>query len=192
MKQAGKRRACTCSRAVGWVHRRLDGGFLDIADHFVDILIGIHDQERDAGVAPLVERADGAPASIRLQAVLDGAGELARLASGTAVGVEDEGVPPDAVSAAIEHALFDENPKTRYLVVPRQREAGWTIAKAMDEMLTLNARHDHSYTRDELVELMDAFWPFAIGEKSFDDEEADAEMEAFFGAWSTRQGKAAE
>jgi hypothetical protein len=107
-------------------------------------------------------------------------------------GIEDEGTPPDVVSAAIEHALFSENPKDHYLVVPRQLEAGWTIAKAMEELLMLNGRHDHSYTRDELVELMDAFWPFAAGEKSFDDEEADAEMDAFFEAWATRKGKAAE
>jgi len=107
-------------------------------------------------------------------------------------GIENEGTPPDAVSAAIEHALFDENPKTRYMVVPRQIEAGITIAQAMEEMLMINARHDHSYTRDELVELMDAFWPFAAGEKSFDDEEDDADLDVFFEAWATRQGKSAE
>lgn len=105
-------------------------------------------------------------------------------------GVESEGTPPDAVSAAIEHALFDDNPKEHYLVVPVQVEAGWTIAQAMEEMLFINARHDHSYTRDELVELMDAFWPFAAGEKSFNDDEDDAEMDVFFDAWATRQGKA--
>ena len=27
-------------------------------------------------------------------------------------GVKNEGTPPDAVSAVIEHALFDENPRT--------------------------------------------------------------------------------
>jgi NAD(P)-dependent dehydrogenase (short-subunit alcohol dehydrogenase family) len=104
-------------------------------------------------------------------------------------GVENEGTPPDAVAAAIEHALFDEDPKRHYLVVPRQVEAGWTISQAMEEMLAINASHDHSYTRDELVEYMDFFWPFATGEKSFDDEEDDAEFEAFFDDWATRKGK---
>ncbi len=117
---------------------------------------------------------------------------LARCRERLEAGVENEGTPPDAVAAAIERALFDENPKDRYLVVPRQVEAGWTMAKVMEEMLSLNARHDHSYTRDELIELMDAFWPFAVGEKSFDDEASDAEMRAFFQSWATRQGKAAE
>ena len=55
----------------------------------------------------------------------------------------------------------------------------------------LNARHEHSFTRDELVEYIDFLWPFAAGEKSFDDEEDGAEMKKFFDAWATRQGKAA-
>ena len=104
-------------------------------------------------------------------------------------GIVEEGTPPHAVSVAIERALFDEDPKAHYLVVPEQVEAGWTISKVIDELLALNSRHDHSYTRDELVEYIDVFWPFAAGEKSFDDEEARAEMEAFFVAWATRQEK---
>lgn len=107
-------------------------------------------------------------------------------------GIEEEGIPPDAVSAAIEHALFDKNPKEHYLVVPEQVEAGWTIAKAIEEVLMLNARHDHSFTRDELVEYIDVLWPFAVGEKSFDDEQDSAEMDAFYEAWARRNGKAAQ
>jgi len=103
-----------------------------------------------------------------------------------AAGVENEGTPPDAVSAAIEHALFAENPKDKYLVVPRQEEAGWTISQVIEEMLLLNARHEHSYTRDELIEYMDAFWPFAEGDKSFDDEQTEAEMRVFFDSWASR------
>lgn len=99
---------------------------------------------------------------------------------------EDEEAPPDAVSAAIEHALFDENPKEHYLVVPRQLEAGWTIAKVMEELLVLNARHEYSYPREELIELMDAYWPFAAGEKSYDDRKDAAELDVFFDAWATR------
>lgn len=117
---------------------------------------------------------------------------LARCRERVKAGTNSKGTPPDAVAAAIEHALFDQNPKHRYMVVPRQVEAGWTIAQAMQEMLALNARHDHSYTRDELVMLMDAFWPFAIDEKSFDNEEDEADIEAFFEVWATRRGTAAE
>ena len=117
---------------------------------------------------------------------------LARCRERLKAGIENEGTPPDAVSAAIEHALFDENPKDHYLVVPEQVEAGWTIATVIEEMLALNARHDHSYTRDELVEYIDALWPFAAGEESFDDEESAADMEAFFDSWATRKGDDAD
>ena len=44
-------------------------------------------------------------------------------------GVEKEGAPPVAVAHAVERALFDERPRDRYLVVPKQVEAGWTIAR---------------------------------------------------------------
>ena len=102
-------------------------------------------------------------------------------------GIEEEGTPPDAVAAAIEHALFDDSPKEHYLVVPRQMEAGWTVAKVIEELLMINARHEHSYTRDELVAFVDSYWPFAEGEKSFDNEEDDAEFEVFFNAWAARE-----
>ncbi len=98
-------------------------------------------------------------------------------------GVEEEGTPPDAVALAIEQALFEENPRDRYLVVPEQLEAGWTISKAIDEMLALNIGHEHSYTRDELVQLIDAMWPYFSGEKSWDDPDEETEMRAFMQSW---------
>ncbi len=102
-------------------------------------------------------------------------------------GIEEEGTPPDAVAAAIEHALFDDNPKEHYLVVPVQKEAGWTVAKVIEELLRINARHEHSYTRDELVAFVDVYWPYAEGEKSFNDEEDEAEFNAFFDTWAARE-----
>jgi NAD(P)-dependent dehydrogenase (short-subunit alcohol dehydrogenase family) len=102
-------------------------------------------------------------------------------------GVQGEGVPPDAVAAAIEQALFEENPRQRYLVVPRQEEAGWTIAKALEEMLVLNVGHEYTYTREELIEFIDAYWPFASGEKSWSNEADEKEMEAFINAWMVKQ-----
>ena len=53
------------------------------------------------------------------------------------------------------HALFDENPKRRYLVVPNQDQAGWTIKKAIQELAQLNQDHAYSYSRDELVKMLD-------------------------------------
>jgi hypothetical protein len=100
---------------------------------------------------------------------------------------ERQGVPPDAVAAAIEQALFEENPRDRYLVVPKQEEAGWTIAKILEEMLVLNVGHEYSYTRDELIEFIDAYWSFATGEKSWSNETDEKEMEAFIDAWMVKQ-----
>jgi NAD(P)-dependent dehydrogenase (short-subunit alcohol dehydrogenase family) len=107
-------------------------------------------------------------------------------------GVENEGTPPDAVAIAVEKALFEDDPRDRYLVVPRQVEAGWTIAKAIEETLALNNGHEYSYTRDELVELIDAMWPYTTGEKSWDDPEDEAAMMAFMQAWMERQPQATE
>lgn len=104
-------------------------------------------------------------------------------------GVENEGTPPDAVARTVQQALFEDDPRDRYLVVPRQVEAGWTIAKAADELLSFNNGHDHSYTRDEIVELIDAIWPYANGEKSYDDPEQEAELMAFMDAWMERRNK---
>lgn len=118
--------------------------------------------------------------------------QLTRCRERIEAGVTNEGTPPDAVAATIEQALFEENPKRRYLIVPEQVEAGWTIAKVMQDLLELNALHEYSYTRAELIEIMDALQPFAVGEKSLANEEDDAEMEAFFHAWATREAKTAE
>jgi len=107
-------------------------------------------------------------------------------------GVENEGTPPDAVARTIEQALFEENPRDRYLVVPEQVEAGWTIAQAVQEMLSLNIGHEYSYTRDEIVEVIDAMWPYFSGEKSWDDPAEQAEMMKFMDAWMNRQTTGSE
>mgnify|MGYP003633305485 CR=1 FL=1 len=102
-------------------------------------------------------------------------------------GVTGEGTPPTAVAHAVERALFDEHPRDRYLVVPEQVEAGWTIAKSIEELLALNVGHEHSFSRDEIVDLIDAMWPFASGEKSWDDAEDEAAMDAYMDAWMERR-----
>ena len=62
---------------------------------------------------------------------------------------------PDEVSAALMHALFDENPKRRYMVVPNQREAEITISKAIEELVQLNEGHEYSYNREALIAMLD-------------------------------------
>jgi hypothetical protein len=62
---------------------------------------------------------------------------------------------PDAVARAALHAMFDPNPKEHYMVVPVRSEAEWTIYKAIEELVELNRDHQFSFTRDELVEMLD-------------------------------------
>jgi len=68
---------------------------------------------------------------------------------------EDTDPEPDIVADAVYHALFDENPKEHYLVVPRQQEAEWTIRKAIEELVSLNRDHEFSYSRDQLIKMLD-------------------------------------
>lgn len=63
---------------------------------------------------------------------------------------------PDEVAAAVLHALFDSNPKPRYLVVPNQEEAQRTIGEAIKELIELNERQPYSYSREQLIEMIDA------------------------------------
>lgn len=63
---------------------------------------------------------------------------------------------PDEVAEAAVHALFDANPKRRYMVVPEEREAELTVTKAIEELVQLNERQPYSYDRDELVRMLDA------------------------------------
>lgn len=66
----------------------------------------------------------------------------------------DDGDPQEVAQAAL-HAMFAENPKRRYLVVPNQEQAGWTIKKAIEELAQLNQDHAYSYSRDDLVKMLD-------------------------------------
>lgn len=62
---------------------------------------------------------------------------------------------PDEVAAAVEEALFSKNPKRRYMVVPREVEARWTITQILREMVQLNENQAYKYNREELIKIMD-------------------------------------
>jgi NAD(P)-dependent dehydrogenase (short-subunit alcohol dehydrogenase family) len=62
---------------------------------------------------------------------------------------------PDEVSAAVIHALFDDNPKHRYMVVPNQREAQVTIRQAITELVQLNEGQEYTYDRKALIGMLD-------------------------------------
>jgi NAD(P)-dependent dehydrogenase (short-subunit alcohol dehydrogenase family) len=63
---------------------------------------------------------------------------------------------PDEVAEAVEHALFDPNPKRRYMVVPNEREAQVTIGTAIQEVVQLNQGQVYTYSREELIGMLDA------------------------------------
>lgn len=67
---------------------------------------------------------------------------------------------PDDVAMAALDFLTSDSPKRRYMVVPNQSEAELTILQALRELVQLNEGHQFSYTRDELVQMLDR----ALGE----------------------------
>jgi NAD(P)-dependent dehydrogenase (short-subunit alcohol dehydrogenase family) len=62
---------------------------------------------------------------------------------------------PDEVSAAYMHALFDDKPLRRYVVTPNQQEQAFTIGAKVQQLVELNQWGPHSYSRDQLVEMLD-------------------------------------
>ena len=62
---------------------------------------------------------------------------------------------PDEVADAFLDALTSENPKRRYMVVPNKGEAEMTIRSILSRAAQMNDDHEHSFTRDELVAMLD-------------------------------------
>ena len=62
---------------------------------------------------------------------------------------------PDEVAEAVMRALFDPEPHRRYMVVPNQGEADWTITAKVRELVQLNADQPYAYDREALIELLD-------------------------------------
>ena len=80
---------------------------------------------------------------------------------------EPSGDPMQVAKAAL-HAMFDPSPKRRYLVVPTQEQAGWTIGKAVEELAQLNMDHEFSYSREQLIDMLDKAMNPAAEEKMAD------------------------
>jgi NAD(P)-dependent dehydrogenase (short-subunit alcohol dehydrogenase family) len=62
---------------------------------------------------------------------------------------------PDEVAAAVLHALFAEQPKTRYMVVPNEEEAMLTMRAALRRVAQLNADQPYSYSPEELTRMLE-------------------------------------
>ncbi len=89
-------------------------------------------------------------------------------------GFESEAADPIVVAVTIEQALFEDKPRGRYLIAS-QGGAGETIAWGIREVLALNIGHDHSYTRDEIVQFIDLIWPYMSGERSWSSQDDEWE-----------------
>jgi NAD(P)-dependent dehydrogenase (short-subunit alcohol dehydrogenase family) len=68
---------------------------------------------------------------------------------------ENTSPEPDDVAEAVLHALFDDDPREHYMVVPSQFQAEITIRKAIEELVRYNEGHQFSYSREELVEMLE-------------------------------------
>jgi hypothetical protein len=53
------------------------------------------------------------------------------------------------------HALCDEKPLRRYVVTPNQQEQLFTISTKIRQLVELNQWGPHTYSRDQLVEMLD-------------------------------------
>lgn len=62
---------------------------------------------------------------------------------------------PDDVADAALHAMSSDEPKRRYLAVPNEGEARWAIGSMMRELAELNDWQAYSFTREELVAMLD-------------------------------------
>ncbi|MDJ0708875.1 MAG: SDR family NAD(P)-dependent oxidoreductase [Woeseiaceae bacterium] len=76
---------------------------------------------------------------------------------------------PDEVSDAFLHALFSDAPLLRYVVVPNRQEQEWTIRAKVNELVQLNTWGPHSFSRDELVAILDD----TLNPPAAEDEESE-------------------
>lgn len=69
---------------------------------------------------------------------------------------ENDHGDPTEVAAVVKKALFDDDPKPRYLIVPTKDQAYWTISRAIERMVEQNHDHKYSYDREALIRMLDA------------------------------------
>lgn len=69
---------------------------------------------------------------------------------------EKDAGDPTEVAEVVLKSLFDDNPKPRYMIVPNQEQAYYTINRAIERMTEQNSDQKFSYDRAELIEMLDA------------------------------------
>jgi NAD(P)-dependent dehydrogenase (short-subunit alcohol dehydrogenase family) len=71
-------------------------------------------------------------------------------------GGDMSGAPgPESIVSIVEHALFDPDPRQRYMVVGDPGRADATMRALLGRMLQLNENQTYTYDRDGLVKLLD-------------------------------------
>ena len=69
---------------------------------------------------------------------------------------EKDAGDPSEVAEVVMKSLFDDHPRPRYMIVPTQEQAYWTINRAIERMVEQNSDQKFSYDRAELIEMLDA------------------------------------
>lgn len=69
---------------------------------------------------------------------------------------EKDAGDPTEVAEVVMKSLFDDHPKPRYMIVPNQEQAYWTINRAIERMTEQNSDQKFSYDRAQLIEMLDA------------------------------------
>ena len=62
---------------------------------------------------------------------------------------------PDEVAAAVEQALFEPNPKRRYLVAPEPGVVERTMRKQIEQLVQLNEGQRYTLERAALITMLD-------------------------------------
>ncbi|KZN53889.1 hypothetical protein N474_18775 [Pseudoalteromonas luteoviolacea CPMOR-2] len=70
--------------------------------------------------------------------------------------IEQNASEPEFVSHAVEHALFSDEPKERY-VIGTHHEGKQTIEKLLRRVAQTNQNPDLHYSRNELIEILDRY-----------------------------------
>jgi NAD(P)-dependent dehydrogenase (short-subunit alcohol dehydrogenase family) len=78
--------------------------------------------------------------------------------SGTGARVADfisRAKDPEEVAAVVEKALFESNPKRRYMVAPDAQQAAVAIQAQIEHLVEINENQPYTYDRDTLVKMLD-------------------------------------
>ena len=126
-----------------------DLGAYQMSKHAIESFTDVLAQElAPAGVrVSLVD-----PGAYRSDILKNAALRAGRSLEGTSRSMYEE---PDDVAAAVEAALSTSRPRRRYMVVPNQEQAAWTINALLDQLVQLNEGQPYAYNRRKLIALLD-------------------------------------